>query len=146
MRVTVWVVALSLATCAAPVDGRQAPRSVSQAAAPIFVFDHPFWLNLHRFLDVLGRAEAKTIDSQRRAVSGAPAEQASGLAGLSEDERRVWTEAVTFYARGPSRKDTVFDEDMVRTGRVLVDAGDRPSMDGLPLDHADEGTGLAWQP
>jgi hypothetical protein len=133
MRATVCGVLLA---CAALAASPQGPSTATPAASPIFVFDRPFWLNLHHFLYVLGRAEAKTSDTQRRAVSGAPAEQASGLATLTESERSAWGTAVTFYAGGLSKKDAVFDEELVQTGRVLADAGDRRSLDGLPLDAA----------
>jgi hypothetical protein len=43
--------------------------------APIFRFEsNEFWLNLHHYLYVLGRAQAKTRDSSREAVAGAPAD------------------------------------------------------------------------
>ncbi len=135
MRVMVCGVLLAAATCAALVADPPRPLA-AQATPPIFVFDRPFWLNLHHFLYVLGRAENKTADSQRRAVSGAPGEQTAGLATLTESERRDWSTAVAFYAGGLSKKDAVFDEEMVQTGRVLADAADRPSVDGLPLDAA----------
>ena len=78
-----------------------------------------------------GRAEAKTADSQRRAVSDAPRDQADGLSALSAGEQQAWRAAVAFYARGPSRKDALFDGDMVAIGRQLVAAGDRPSLDSV---------------
>src|SRR5215208_7054783 len=49
-------------------------------SSPIFNFyDDEFWLNLHHFLYVLGRAENKTRDSARAAVSGALADQQQGM-------------------------------------------------------------------
>ena len=79
-----------------------APVSAAQAAAPpIFrITTDEFWLNLHHFLYVLGRAEAKTGDSTRDAVAGAPREAERGLASLTADEKRVWAESVTAYATG----------------------------------------------
>ncbi len=68
-------------------------------------------------------------DSQRRAVSDAPRDQAEGLSGLTEGERRLWQAAVSFYAQGPSRKDVLFDGEMVAFGQQLVAAGDRPAID-----------------
>ena len=45
---------------------------LAQAAGPIFRFESDgFWLNLHHFLYVLGRAEAKIADAKREAVAGA---------------------------------------------------------------------------
>lgn len=54
----------------------------------IFVIHNDeFWLNLHHFLYVLGRAENKTRDSSRTAVVNAPKDQEQGFAKLSETER-----------------------------------------------------------
>lgn len=97
-------------------------------AAPIFRFTTDgFWLNLHHFLYVLGRAEAQMPDRQRRAVVGAPADQAAMLPTLSEAERQAWNSAVTAYSTGLSRKDTVFDPDLVAVTTALQRAGDRPT-------------------
>jgi hypothetical protein len=118
--------------CWLTLTGVRTPaQNQTPAAAQIFVFDHPFWINLHHFLYVLGRAEAKTADSHRRAVSDAPRDQADGLSALSAGEQQAWRATVDFYARGPSRKDALFDGDMVAIGRQLVTAGDRPSLDSV---------------
>src|SRR5436190_8686181 len=86
----------------------------SQAATPIFRFETDgFWLNLHHFLYVLGRAEAKFPDRGREAVAGAPGDQAEGMKLLSETERQTWREAVSLYAGTVSRKDVVFDADVI---------------------------------
>lgn len=99
-------------------DARQTAPSAPAGTAPIFVFDHPFWLNLHHFLYVLGRAEAKTSDAQRRAVADAPRDQEEGLKTLTDGEQRAWQAAVTFYAKGPSRNDVLFDGELVDFGRL----------------------------
>ena len=80
------------------------------------MFDDPFWLNLHHYLYVLGRAQAGLPDSRRRAVAGAPADQAEGLKALDEGEQRAWQTAVAAYAKGPSTRDAMFDGDMVALG------------------------------
>jgi hypothetical protein len=82
----------------------------AQTATPIFRFETDgFWLNLHHFLYVLGRVEAKMPDVKRETVAGAPADEAEGLKTLTDAERRAWRDAVTVYAAGLSRLDTVFD-------------------------------------
>jgi hypothetical protein len=82
----------------------------SQAAAPIFRFETDgFWLNLHHYLYVLGRVEAKMPDISRAPVAGASADEAEGLKGLNERERRQWRAAVSVYASGLSKLETVFD-------------------------------------
>lgn len=101
----------------------------AQPAAPspakIFAFAQPFWVNLHHFLYVLGRADNRAPDRARRAVAGAPKDQAAGLATLSADDQAAWRAAVTAYARTWSKKDTVFDADLSTLTRKLVvdDAG-----------------------
>lgn len=96
-----------------------------QAPSPIFRFEADgFWLNLHHFLYVLGRAQNQSPDMQRRAVVSAPADSRQGLNGQSENARRQWETAVAFYAGGLSKLDTVFDEKLVAvTNRMRVPPG-----------------------
>jgi hypothetical protein len=98
-----------------------------------FVFRSGFWLNLHHFLYVLGRAQNGAPDRRRAAVANAPADL-EGLAARPEGERAPWDDAVRFYASGPSTKDAVFDDDLVKTTRTLGAAGDSSDLSGLPLD------------
>jgi hypothetical protein len=94
-------------------------------AAPIFRFETgEFWLNLHHFLYVLGRAEAKEENASREAVAGAPADAEKGLASLNDAERQMWRAAVTAYAGGLSKKDTVFDATLPALTNTLARAGD----------------------
>ena len=94
----------------------------AQARQRIFVFDQPFWINLHHYLYVLGRVEAKMPDVERRAVAGAPANQSAGLGSLDDRERQVWRESVAAYAAGLSRRDAVFDTEMVNATAALIKA------------------------
>jgi hypothetical protein len=83
-------------------------------SSPIFRFETDgFWLNLHHFLYVLGRAQAGMPDAKRSAVARAPADQAEGVKGLSESDRQVWADAVAFYANGLSKQDIVFDQPLI---------------------------------
>ena len=83
---------------------------VIQTAPPIFRFETDgFWLNLHHYLYVLGRVEAKMPDITREAVAGAPADEAQGLKALSDSERHAWRQAVTAYANGLSKLEATFD-------------------------------------
>src|SRR5829696_1553428 len=93
---------------------------ISQTGTPIFRFETDgLWLNLHHYLYVLGRAEARVPDSRREAVARAPAEQAQGLDELSAGEQQVWRDAVSFYAKTWSKKDAVFDADLVSISNQL---------------------------
>ncbi|HEX6162141.1 MAG TPA: hypothetical protein VFZ31_02160 [Vicinamibacterales bacterium] len=86
----------------------------SQGAGPIFRFEPDgFWLNLHHFLYVLGRAHNQAPDAKRAAVVNAPVDQENGLEGLSQRARQDWESAVRYYADGPSKKDAVFDRELI---------------------------------
>ena len=100
------------------------PPTVPQPRA-VFRFEtDEFWLNLHHFLYVLGRAEGKARDATRETVVHAPEDAARGMATLTEDERKAWTEAVRVYAAGPSRKDAVFDAGLADLAVALAAARD----------------------
>src|SRR5690348_10345631 len=92
-----------------------------------------FWLNLHHFLYVLGRAEAKFPDSQREGVNVAPADQERGIAHLGAEEQKIWREAVTAYATGLSKSDAVASRDLVTLSGALVEAGDQPDLSSPPI-------------
>src|SRR5215470_3627058 len=106
-----------------------------KATKAIFVFHtDEFWLNLHHFLYVLGRAQNKTRDSSRAAVAGAPNEQEQGLAQLPETDRLIWREAVSSYAAGLSKKDLIFDDPLPAITNALAGAGDALSLSGTKID------------
>ena len=115
--------------------GQLAPQAKTKQTIFIFHNDE-FWLNLHHFLYVLGRAENKTQDSSRSAVVNAPKDQEQGLAKLSEAERVIWREAVSFYANDLSKKDAVFDEPLPAITSALAQAGDAKSLSATKIDPA----------
>lgn len=128
------VAVLLCTTCAAVSVSAQTQQTLPKT---IFVYHtDEFWLNLHHFLYVLGRAQNKTTDSSREAVIKAPADQDKGLATLSESERKVWNEAVSAYAAGLSKKDLVFDDPLPAMTKALADAGEARSLSGTPVDPA----------
>jgi hypothetical protein len=103
--------------------------------SPIFIFTtDDFWLNLHHFLYVLGRAQNKTRDSSRAAVAGAPEEMAQGLEGLAASDRDAWNGAVTWYAANLSKKDLTFDHSLAHITAALGQAADNKSLSGPPVD------------
>lgn len=92
----------------------------SQTATPIFRFEADgFWLNLHHFLYVLGRAQNHASDSQRRAVVNAPFDQAEGFTNMSLSNRQVWEDAVRFYANGVSKQDMIFDDALIEVTNAM---------------------------
>lgn len=106
-----------------------------QSGNPIFGFHtDEFWLNLHHFLYVLGRAENKTRDASRAAVANAPADQEQGLARLTAAEQAIWREAVSSYAKELSKKDLVFDDLLPGITNALAQAGAGESLAGVAVD------------
>src|SRR5688572_7619677 len=108
---------------------------LAQAATPIFRFETDgFWLNLHHFLYVLGRVEAKMPDIKREAVAGASADEAEGSKTLSEADRQAWRNAVTAYATGFSKRDLVFDREAYVTTNALRRVSEKSSLNELQID------------
>ena len=136
---------LLLGLCAFPIKSAARPtagalklRGPAEAQTirrfPIFIFHaNEFWLNLHHFLYVLGRAQNKTRDSSREAVVHAPADQEQGLARLKPKEQAIWQEAVAWYAARLSKKDLVFDDPLPQVTNSLAQADEEKllAVDGL---------------
>jgi hypothetical protein len=127
--------ALLLVLVVAGVAGVTFPSTLAGAPAPIFQFESDeFWLNLHKFLYVLGRAENKYPDASREAVAGAPADADRGLASLTEAERKTWADAVSAYAQGLSRQDPLRDRDLALLEGSLADIDNARLVEGAPAD------------
>lgn len=134
MSTSIW--ARSQLKPAYPDSSEQAKAKDTRGGA-IFVFHtDEFWLNLHHFLYVLGRAENKERDTAREAVAGAPVDQEFGLETLTAKELTIWREAVASYAAGPSKKDIVFDDPMPAITNSLARARDSKSLTGSEVDPA----------
>ena len=124
--------ALLVALVAAGVTFPSVPASAQIA---IFRFESDeFWLNLHKFLYVLGRAQNKYADASREAVAGAPADADRGLASLTETDRKIWADAVTAYAQGLSRREPIFDRDLALLEGRLADIDDADLAEGANVD------------
>jgi len=129
----VWLSALIIVLFIHATLGQPAPQAKTKQTIFIFHSDE-FWLNLHHFLYVLGRAENKTRDSSRSAVVNAPKDQEQGLAKLAPAEQASWREAVSFYANDLSKKDAVFDEPLPAITNALAQAGDAKSLALAKID------------
>jgi hypothetical protein len=122
----------------APEATAQPPRP-----APIFSFESDeSWLNLHHFLYLLGRAEAKMPDAGE-GVALATADAERGLKNLSDDERKTWGAAVTTYASGFSKLDAVRGEPFPAITAALAMADDAPALSGIDAAAADTLTRVA---
>ena len=94
----------------------------------LFVFNtNAFWLNLHHFLYVLGRAHAKTFDATRSAVAGAIPDEEHGLTSFTPEDAATWRRAVDHYSAGASSLDITTDATMIAAALELAALSDSPS-------------------
>ena len=107
--------------------------SPARDVEPLFRFRSGFWNNLHHFLYVLGRDRNRAPDRTRDAVVNAP-KDLDGLSARPEAERAAWDEAIAYYAAALSKKDAVFDADLIAVTRALATALDDSDLSGLRLD------------
>jgi hypothetical protein len=111
------------------------PAAPARAQAAIFKFESDeFWLNLHKFLHVLGSAQNKDPNALREAVAAAPGEAERGLAPLTDAERKIWVDAVTAYAQGLSRKDPIRDLDLAQIEGRLGEIDEAPNVAAAKVD------------
>jgi hypothetical protein len=107
-------VALQAAPCSATsTAGHPAPQE-RETPPPVFEFHSGFWINLHHFLYLQGRARQFARESAA-AGSPAPAQplpQSVALDGLSADQQRAWNAAVDAYAADWSSRDLQLNIDM----------------------------------
>jgi hypothetical protein len=102
-------------------------------AVPAFDLRIDFWVGLHHFLYVLGRAANGEADSGRDAVAGAPIDTV-GFGAASAAERSAWGDDIALYRGDLSRRDALFDDDLVRASHALAGAGDAATLDGVAID------------
>ena len=89
------VLLIAVLACQAAGPAPQ-PRTAS-----LFAFTtNDFWLNLHHYLYVLGRAHSRMPDATQPAVASAPGDEREGLLLLTDEERKIWDESATAYATG----------------------------------------------
>jgi hypothetical protein len=94
-------------------------------ASSLFAFTtNDFWLNLHHYLYVLGRAHGRMRDATQPGVAGAPDDERQGLLLLADEERNVWDAAVTAYANSLSRQSSVFQPPLAPITINLASTGD----------------------
>ncbi len=114
-----------------------AHTNLNTTSNPIFIFySDEFWLNLHHFLYVLGRARNHESDSSRDAVVRAPEDEKQALGKLTADEQRLWQEAVAAYGSGLSKKDAMFDDPLPEIAGALARAGDSSRLAGTSVGSA----------
>ena len=119
--------ALMAVSVLAPDATAQPPRP-----APIFTFESDeFWLNLHHFLYLLGRGEAKMPDATRSGVTLAVADAERGMKSLTDEERKTWAAAVSAYASGFSKLDAVRGEPFPTITAALAAADEAPGLSGV---------------
>ena len=97
-----------------------------QQAAPFRFTTDAFWLNLHQFLYVLGRAHSGNADAKSSAVSTAGPDEERGLKSMNAEDAGTWRRAVEMYAQGASSLDAVLDETLIAAALDLAAAHDTP--------------------
>src|SRR5206468_12424766 len=97
--------------------------AASMLAASLFAVQNSFWVNLHQFL----HAEA-VRQRMRQPVAFA-------VADLADAERRDWTAALDAY-RDLSRRNLVFDAQLVAINDALARAGDPARLEAAAIDAA----------
>ena len=97
-----------------------------------------FWLNLHQFLYVLGRAHSNAPDATKSAVATALPDEERGLKNLRPDELAAWNRSVELYVKGLSSLDAELDETLISAAQDLANAADAPSL--IPTTRIDRST------
>ena len=104
--------------------GTAAAQVAPPRAVPLFQFTaDDFWLNLHHYLYVLGRAH-NGADSGQPAVASAPDDERQGRAALSDADRASWDDAVSAYESGLSRRSSVLQPPLAPMTVALATGGD----------------------
>src|SRR5215467_11001997 len=98
----VVAIAACAAACASPPQHIDPMLSVPVAACPPMVeprlrFESSFWLNLHNFL-VKEAKRRQGIDDAGPGARGNIQADTTGLRALTEPERRLWNDALSYYA------------------------------------------------
>ena len=119
MRAWLTILLLGLAVVTSAGQGR--PASYFEFTT------NDFWLNLHHYLYVLGRAHGGAPDATQPAVASAPDDEKQGLALLTEDERQAWSAVVDAYAKGTSRLPSMFQNPLATMTISLAKTGDVPA-------------------
>src|SRR5262245_20491709 len=125
-RVSVLVVAVATCWAAAP-----------RAQSSLFAFTtNDFWLNLHHYLYVLGRAHGRMPDATQPAVASALDDERLGLVPLTDEERSVWDASAAAYANGLSRQSSVFQAPLAPMTINLANTGDMIEFPATSFDSA----------
>lgn len=99
---------------------RPASPGAARQVNPVFAYGNHFWRNLHHTLYAFASVDPMAVRARRIRLT---ADDMAVRDALPEDERAVWAEAVRWYAANLSGRDLLFDEEMVRVGALLSQAG-----------------------
>lgn len=99
-----------------------------QESAAFRFNSNAFWLNLHNFLYVLGRAHSNAADAGKGSIAIALADEERGLATMKPEDVAVWRRSVDLYASGLSSLDAAFDDSMISATVDLATSGDAPNL------------------
>ena len=116
------------------------PAAQSQTSSLFAFTTNDFWLNLHHYLYVLGRAHRRMPDATQLAVASAPEDERQGLLLLTNEERSIWDASVTGYASSLSRQSSVFQPPLAPMTITLANTGDVTGFPPASFDAAARGT------
>jgi hypothetical protein len=144
VKIGVVVVAAAFVLASPPVcsaGGAGNRRAASaQDSVPVtssdrfFEFHSGFWINLHHFL--YEQAAIATAGPRGTPHEAELATDASQSAGLSEDEAKIWSDALAYYRKNMLRHDLRSDEDMVTLKNRLEDLEGANTLARSDLDPA----------
>src|SRR5438552_10490109 len=115
------------------------PAAQPQASSLLAFTTHDFWLNLHHYLYVLGRAHGRMPDATQPAVASAPDDERQGLLLLADEERSIWDGSVTAYANSLSRESAVFQPPLAPMTISLANTGEATGFPATSFDSAARG-------
>jgi hypothetical protein len=124
LRFSRWL-AVSLLGLVVSVFPARAQIDTGNGPLPVFEFHSGFWLNLHHTLYQEARKQRNAP-----APGDASAKAPALLNNLTENEQRVWDEAVAYYTANFAGKDLLFSSDLIQLKEQLGDFEDCADLSG----------------
>lgn len=108
-----------------PGQGSSGPRRLEIPRGAYFDFHSNFWVNLHHFV----YQQARLAELQSTAASPVPAAaKPVDTSALSDAERASWKDALTHYTNVMTRRDLLFNGDMVNIKNRLSEWEAEPDL------------------
>lgn len=132
---------LAFSLLAPACSGARPQFNSTDAPLPVFELHSGFWINLHHTL--YQEARQRTAASARQAngpkASGPSAKSPSTSPALTATEKKVWDEAVSYYAENYASKDLLFSTELIQLKNQLGDFEDCDELSGRKRKFCDAG-------